>query len=144
MKKTIILLMGILLVISCGEQQEPKHKKEYEEVLQVVLDDHDELMEEMPKLNQYLEEVKSRIDTVENDSVYVQLEQKLQDSHQSMFDWMHDFSDEFPDVANKDKEYSAKEYKELTEKLKKQEEVVSEMKVDFKKSFKEAKEVLEE
>lgn len=126
------MLLGVLFVVSCQEATSDAQLK-YEEELQLVLDGHDELMAEMPQLNKLIQQLENQGESSQTETENAL--KQLKEAHKSMFDWMHDFSEEFPDIHKKDKEYSEEEYKDLTKALKKQAETLERLENDFDQSM---------
>jgi len=142
MKKILVLLVGIFLLISCGENKESEYKSDYEEILQGVLDEHDVLMEEMKTVSGLLQKVEPEIDDSEEGEEYEVSAEKLKNANKSMFSWMKDFSEEFSDIHEKGKTFTEEEYKERIEKLKKQENTLEQLKKEFEESISSAEELL--
>lgn|SRR5699024_9253593 len=156
MKKVIILLLGVFTLISCGEKKDSQDQKNnenqaelevktaYEKHLQVVLDEHDVLMAEMKTVSGLLQKVEAETETAEEDAkeVYLKSAEKLQKANKSMFSWMKDFSEEFPDIHEKEKTFSEEEYKERVEKLKAQEELLEKLKKEFEEGISSAETLL--
>ncbi|SRR5690625_3727739 len=140
MKKILVLLVGVFFLISCGENKESQYKSDYEEILQVVLDEHDVLMEEMKTVSGLLQKIEPKIGKSEKD--YEAAAEQLKNANKSMFAWMKDFSEEFSDIHEKDKTFTEEEYKERIEKLKKQENSLEQLQKEFEESISNAEELL--
>jgi len=137
MKKIIIIVTAMLLIFSC-KQPEEKAKMKYQEELQQVLDKHDTIMTNMSKINHLIKTLESQNVPVEDNIEAQKTIDKLKAIHKSMFDWMHDFDKEFPDIHEKDKSLSQDEFKEQTEALKAQDKKLTKMKEDFEETIRKA------
>ena len=142
MKKILILFVGILFLTSCGEKKESQYKNDYEESLQVVLDEHDVLMEEMKTVSGLLQKVEPKIDDTESGEKYKLSAEKLKSANQSMFAWMKDFSEEFSDIHDKEKTFTEEEYRERIDKLQKQENALEQLKKEFEESISSAEKLI--
>lgn len=138
LKKFLINLKFILiLVLLAGCQKGPSEQQlDYENQLQEVLDDHDELMKDLSQINLLLRKLEAKQEAESEDSLAVQdAEKELRSAHQSMFDWMHDFSKAFPDIHKKNKSFTDKEYEQLAQELKLESQKLEELELRFQSSI---------
>lgn len=141
MNKSIFIVLSLLLFISC--QNAPSAKQvEYEQSLQHVLDEHDVLMEDMTKVSSLIQRVERKMDTTDRGQEYAKSADKLKNANESMFAWMHDFNEDFPDIHDKEKEFTEKEYQEKIEKLNEHEKTLEQLKKDFEESIATAQNLL--
>src|SRR5699024_2332866 len=147
-KKRIALRMLVLSVIgftrfSCGESPSEEQLK-YEEELRQVMDEHDELMKDMSLLNRLIRQVDEKSEG-QDTADYNRVKEHLKSAHKAMFDWMHDFNEEFPDInKEKDSVFTGEEYKIRLKKLSRQQEILEKVENDFEQSIGEAEKLLKE
>lgn len=140
LKKFLINLKFVLIlvvVVSC--QKGPSEQQlAYENQLQEVLDDHDELMKDLGQINLLLRKLEAKQVAGSEDSLVVKAEKELKSAHQSMFDWMHDFSKAFPEIRKKDQSFTDEEYRQMTEELELEHRKLEEMESRFQRSIENA------
>lgn len=133
----IALALCLVLWSAC----QPKSQQTYENKLQQVLDGHDELMEEMNELNLLITQLEARINAAEEEDVAAEQEalNQLKSVHEAMFDWMHNFGDEFPDISDKEKTFTEAEYQTRVLQLEEQETALLNLQKDFEQAISNAK-----
>lgn len=138
----ILIVLGVGL-LSCNNESESK--KQYEQNFEEVLRIHDEVMPKMGELNTLSMQLKERIDTSSKDShKYEEAITALEDAHDFMMDWMHDFSDDYVRNQPALEELSEEEFIEKNQGL--QDEIVkaNKMKEAVNSSLKNARKLLDE
>lgn len=143
MKKNRLVLLTVMVLVACGNSTS-ETEREFEDLREKVLNEHDAIMNEMSKIGTLQQKLQPKIDSTENNSDYKQAAQNLDEVDKSMFTWMHQFDEKFPDISDKDKEYSDDELEDKIEELKTQKKKLDEIKHNFERHLKEAEHVLEE
>lgn len=142
MKRLIVLVTGLCFFISCN--QSASEQEEYEELKQEVLDGHDEVMAEVPLLNKLIKSIEEKADSTDHTEQAKSAVDKLKEAHDAMFDWMHDFSEDFPDINEKDQTFSSEEYKERIKRLEKQDDELERVREKFDQSISEGNSIVKE
>lgn len=140
MKKLFIIFVVISMSFAC-QNTASDAQKQYEQNLQTVLDGHDELMKDMSKVSHLIQQLENPNSPANEEKIPVATED-LKSANQAMFDWMHDFNEDFPDLYEKDKVLTKTDYEERIRLLKKHEKTLEEMKNHFEKSIKNAENLL--
>ncbi|KAA1244380.1 hypothetical protein [Aquimarina sp. RZ0] len=96
MKQCIISL--ILLIVSCNQLS--KEEQEFDDLMQKVIDVHDEVMPKMGEMSSLIKNLEAKIDTTSTGQTYANAQKKLKDSYDFMMNWMSDFSNKFPHNEN--------------------------------------------
>ncbi len=132
-------LMLMLLFTSCnllsGEE------KEFDTLMQKVIDVHDEVMPKMGEVSTLIKRIDPKVDTTAIGKPYAKAQQDLKDSYDFMMKWMSDFSDTFPYAE--DRKADSKELSKQMELLKQEEVKVNQLKDHINSSIKNAKKLLE-
>lgn len=137
----LVLIIGLVGFWSC-EKKPSQAEIDYRENVEYVLNGHDELMKDMTRVSQLIQETESKIDTTEQGQVFNEVNEKLKSANDQMFAWMRDFSKSFPDINKKDQVFTEEEYEERTEDLEKFKVSLNEMEAAFEESIREAEQKL--
>lgn len=134
----IFLSIGFL---SCNNDSDAR--KQYEENYDEVLRIHDEVMPKMGELNALSMKLKEKIDTTSNDfQKYQEARKDLENAHDFMMDWMHDFSDNYVRNQPALEELSEEEIIKKTQGLEEEIEKVNQMKEAVNSSIENARSLL--
>ncbi len=87
------LLIASNTFISCN--QISKEQKEYDALMQNVIDIHDEVMPKMSKISSLITQLKPNIDSTATGQSFGKAEQDLKNSYDYMMKWMSDFGTKF-------------------------------------------------
>jgi hypothetical protein len=106
--KTILslFLLPAVLLVSCGEKKKEVKDELYDKVMAV----HDEVMPKMGDIMKLKKQLKGKIDELSSEEVIdsakiSQLEQAIADldnSHEGMMGWMHEFNNNFDGMVNEE------------------------------------------
>ncbi len=138
---TIFIVISTLFLYSCNDHA--KKEKEFDDLMQQVIDVHDEVMPKMGDIGSLIKKLEAKIDTTETSKKYSKAQKDLKDSYDFMMEWMQDFSKKFPH----NEEVTADDTENFNTKMKmlKEEEVeVNELKTQINSSIDTAKKLLEE
>lgn len=92
LRGSIFLLLAFTLFSACKEEQKKDEKSlQMEEIMAI----HDEVMPKMGTISGLIKELKSNVDTVENEVKYEMAIEELQDAYSSMMEWMQNFGERF-------------------------------------------------
>ncbi|PZX50465.1 hypothetical protein LV84_04028 [Algoriphagus ratkowskyi] len=138
MKRTILFFIftSFLVLNSCGPKGPSENVKLREEVIEV----HDEVMPKMGQLKllerkslEKVEELESK-DSIDSTELakYKAIAYDLNQSHEAMFDWMHQYETEDGEKSNE----------ELKQYLEDQMELISKVNVDMKEALEKAHSLL--
>ncbi|HEY9184923.1 MAG TPA: hypothetical protein VIM94_06345 [Salegentibacter sp.] len=126
---------------SCNNESEAR--KQYEENYDEVLRIHDEVMPKMGELNALSMRLKKKIDTTSNDlQKHEEAIKDLENAHDFMMDWMHDFSDNYVRNQPALEELSEEEIKKKNQGLEEEIEKVNQMKEAVNSSMENARNLL--
>ncbi len=144
MKKTkfyiFLAIIGLVLNSSCN-QLSPE-EKEYDALMQKIIDVHDEVMPKMGEMSSLIKNLESKIDTSSVGQLHAKAQNDLKGSYDFMMDWMSDFSAKFPHnekITSDDKEKFTTKMKLLKE----EELEVNKLKKEINASIDQAKKLLE-
>ncbi len=90
----MLLLIGTIIITSCNQLS--KEEKEFDALMQKVIDVHDEVMPKMGEISSMIKDLEAKIDTTDTGKLHANAQQDLKDSYDFMMKWMQDFSDKFP------------------------------------------------
>lgn len=141
--KKLFLILALAFVGAACQNSVSDAQKQYEQKMQTVLDGHDVLMKDMSKVSHFIQQLESTVPGNANEEEIQIAIEDLKSANQAMFDWMHDFNQDFPDAYKKDKTFSEEEYKENVELLEKHEKTLEELEAHFKKSIAQAEKLVE-
>lgn len=126
---------------SCNNESEAK--KQYEENYNEVLRIHDEVMPKMGELSALSMKLKKQIDTTSNDfQKYEEAREDLENAHDFMMDWMHNFSDNYVRDQPALEELSEEDILNKNRGLEEEIEKVNEMKEAVNSSIENARNLL--
>ncbi len=119
MKKYILILTVVSLISACGQQNSTAEKK-FKTLKSDVISGHDEMMGDMGTISNLIAKLNPKIDSTETGQKYKQASDQLKKAHDAMMEWMHQFSEAFPDINNDKKQYTDAEWEARTTRLKEQ------------------------
>ena len=141
MKKLFLFPLLTVLFLSYSCNQLSKEEKEFDALMQKVIDVHDEVMPKMGEMSTLIKDLEVKIDTTAQGQTYAKAQQRVKDAYDFMMTWMSDFSNKFPHEEGGNKVDSEKLAQQM--KLLKEEKVkVDRLKEQINSSIKTAKEVL--
>ena len=113
--KILFTLLAAIFFLSCNSTSEKEEK--FDNLMQEVIDVHDEVMPKMTDISQLIAELEKKTDTTQA-AAYQEAQDDLEASYDFMMDWMGDFSNKFPhdeEVTEKDETTFANKLKMLEE-----------------------------
>ncbi|MHA7060156.1 hypothetical protein ACWGOQ_0023215 [Aquimarina sp. M1] len=135
-----MLIGGLLFNFSCNQLS--KEEKEFDALMQKVIDVHDEVMPKMGTMSSLIKDLEPKIDTTATGKTYKEAQKDLKDSYDFMMDWMSDFSNKFPHGE----ENTADDLEKFNNKMKmlqEEEEEVNKLRDQINSSIDTAKKLLE-
>lgn len=141
MKKVFSILTLLVICASCSNPPS-EAEQEFNDLREKVFAEHDKVMEDMPTINNLIQKIEPKIDSTEQGIDYKRATQRLKNAHNFMMTWMRSFSKDFPDINDKEKDYSDEEYRERTKRLKGHEKIMYKVERDVNKSISYAELVL--
>ncbi|WP_081209295.1 hypothetical protein [Salegentibacter sediminis] len=134
----IFLSIGFL---ACNNESDAR--KEYEQNYDEVLRIHDEVMPKMGELNALSMKLKEKTDSSSRDfQTYKEARKDLENAHDFMMDWMHDFSDNYVKNQPPLEDLSEEEILKKNQGLQEEIEKVNEMKEAVNSSIENARNLL--
>lgn len=94
MKFFQLLLVGLIAILTSCSDTQPKEAKAFDQKMEKTIAIHDEVMPEMSKINQLINELEAKMDSTNIDHYQPAIE-SLKSGHGKMMSWMKSFGDEF-------------------------------------------------
>ncbi|WP_025743353.1 hypothetical protein [Aquimarina pacifica] len=120
MKKSAITIFIIAIstsfLFSCNDNA--KKEKEFDDLMQQVIDVHDEVMPKIGNIGSLIKKLEAKVDTTAASAPYIKAQEDLKGSYDFMMEWMQDFSKKFPyneEITADDKEKFEAKMKTLKE-----------------------------
>lgn len=121
---SLTILIALTILSSCGNELS-KEEQEFDNLMQQVIDVHDEVMPKMGKISSLIKELEPKIDTTSTGKTYANAQDDLKGAYDFMMEWMGDFSDKFP--------YEEKNKKFTPEQLAAKMKILQEEEIEVKK-----------
>jgi hypothetical protein len=100
--KLVYAFLALVLITSCKEEVTAEQKElsdkisQYDTLKKEAMEVHDEIMPKMGVLMELKGQLKEQPQDSTMNSEYAVAQEKLQEAHDGMMEWMRDYSDKFP------------------------------------------------
>lgn len=148
--KTLFIAVIAFTIASCGNTTKSEENtvatadsEQFYQLLDEVMDVHDEMMPQMGKLSELRQNLEEKAgEDKMNAMQYEEAAKDLEDAHKSMMDWMKDFGEVFPYKEDRLEGMNEDQIKESIELMKEQQTAVIAMKEKMVSSMENARALL--
>src|SRR5699024_4413909 len=148
--KTLFIAVIAFTIASCGNTTKSEentvataNSEQFYQLLDEVMDVHDEMMPQMGKLSELRQNLEEKAgEDKMNAMQYEEAAKDLEDAHKSMMDWMKDFGEVFPYKEDRLEGMNEDQIKERIELMKEQQTAVIAMKEKMVSSMENARALL--
>jgi len=148
--KTLFIAVIAFTIASCGNTTKSEentvataNSEQFYQLLDEVMDVHDEMMPQMGKLSELRQNLEEKAgEDKMNAMQYEEAAKDLEDAHKSMMDWMKDFGEVFPYKEDRLEGMNEDQIKESIELMKEQQTAVIAMKEKMVSSMENARALL--